>query len=195
MGYAYQLSFHCGNLRRYILNFVEATTDFAGTRVGLHFSSNKTSSWFFAKTIFGSAICHFFTKLWTLRQDSAPPGRGREFSYIVISCRSQIGRKNVRPSRGVILCHLDMGKNFKPREKQFTRKALHRNDLPCSRLHDFYVKWARFALDHGIVCQNEAISSTRVALGIARNATDPICTHGSLRCSIFRETLIKNMHA
>jgi hypothetical protein len=38
---------------------------------------------------------------------------------------------------------------LKPWEKQFTRKSLHRNDLPCSRLHEFYVKWDTFGSDHG----------------------------------------------
>jgi hypothetical protein len=28
-------------------------------------------------------------------------------------------------------------KKFKPRQKLFTRKSLHKNDLSCSRLHDF----------------------------------------------------------
>jgi hypothetical protein len=36
----------------------------------------------------------------------------------------------------------------------------------------FRLKWARFGLDHGIVCRNEAISDTRVALGMARNAKE-----------------------
>jgi hypothetical protein len=44
MGYTYQLSFRWGTIGRYILDFVQAPADFAGTRVVLHFSGNKTSS-------------------------------------------------------------------------------------------------------------------------------------------------------
>jgi hypothetical protein len=46
----------------------------------------------FAKIIFGSATCHFFTKQVGKKRESAPPGREREFSGVVISCGSQIGR-------------------------------------------------------------------------------------------------------
>jgi hypothetical protein len=80
------------HLWRYILNFAQAPTDFAVTGLDLHFSGNKTSFWIFSKIIFGSATYHFFTKLWLLRRDSAPPGHEREFSCVVISCGSRIGR-------------------------------------------------------------------------------------------------------
>jgi hypothetical protein len=39
--YAYQLSFCCGSLRRYFLNFVQVSADFVGTGVVLHFSAKK----------------------------------------------------------------------------------------------------------------------------------------------------------
>jgi hypothetical protein len=67
------------HLRRYILDFMQAPTDFRWTEVVLHFSGNKTSSWFFAKIIFRFATCYFFTKLWSLRRKSAPPGHERPF--------------------------------------------------------------------------------------------------------------------
>jgi hypothetical protein len=79
-------------LQRYILNFMQVPTDFAGIELDLHVSGNKTSSWIFSKIIFGSATHQFFTKLWLLRWDSAPPGREREFSCVIISRGSYIGR-------------------------------------------------------------------------------------------------------
>jgi hypothetical protein len=79
------------HLQRFILNFTQAPTDFAGTGLDLHFSGNKTSFWIFSKIIFGAATHHFFTKLWLLRRDSAPPSREREFSCVVISRGSRIG--------------------------------------------------------------------------------------------------------
>jgi hypothetical protein len=39
-------------------------------------------------------------------------------------------------------------------------------------LQDFYVKGARIGPDHGVVCQNEAISDMRVALRMARIAME-----------------------
>jgi hypothetical protein len=39
--YAYQLSFCCGSLWRYILNLAQVLADFAGSRVVLHFSGKK----------------------------------------------------------------------------------------------------------------------------------------------------------
>jgi hypothetical protein len=80
------------HLQRYILEFVQAPADFARTGLDLHFSGNKTSLWFFSKIIFGSAIRHFFTKLWSLRWDSATSGCEREFSCVLISPGSRIGR-------------------------------------------------------------------------------------------------------
>jgi hypothetical protein len=41
LGYAYQLSFCCGSLWRYILNFVVVPADFAGSGVVLHFRGKK----------------------------------------------------------------------------------------------------------------------------------------------------------
>jgi hypothetical protein len=80
------------HLRRYILNFVQASTNFTGTGLDLHFSGNKTSFWFFSKIIFGSVIHHFFTKLWSLRWDSATSGCEREFLCVLISLGSRIRR-------------------------------------------------------------------------------------------------------
>jgi hypothetical protein len=68
MGYIYQLLFHHSNLQSYFLNFTQTHVDFTGTGVGLPFSSNKTSSYFFAKIIFRSATFHFFIKLLPLKQ-------------------------------------------------------------------------------------------------------------------------------
>jgi hypothetical protein len=50
---------------------------------------------------------------------------------------SKKNRKNASPSRGVILCDLEAGKNSNLEKKLFTRKSLHRNDLSRSRLRDF----------------------------------------------------------
>jgi hypothetical protein len=92
LGYAYQLSFCCGSLQRYIFNFVQSPIDFGGTGVVLHFSAKNSTFKFLAKNIFGSATRHLFTKLSPLWGDSAPPGHEREFSCIVISCGSRIER-------------------------------------------------------------------------------------------------------
>jgi hypothetical protein len=52
MGYTYQLLFRHANLQSYFLDFTQTPADFAGTGVGLPFSSNKTSSYFFCKNHF-----------------------------------------------------------------------------------------------------------------------------------------------
>jgi hypothetical protein len=70
---------------------MQAPADFVGSGVGFPFRSNETSSWYFANIIFGSATYHFFTKLWLLERDSAPPGREREFRAMSFPCRSRIG--------------------------------------------------------------------------------------------------------
>jgi hypothetical protein len=72
------------------LDFTQTHVDFVGTGVGLPFSSNKTSSYFFAKIIFRSTTYHFFTKLCTLKRDSAPPGHEHEFRALSCSCGSRI---------------------------------------------------------------------------------------------------------
>jgi hypothetical protein len=90
--YIYELSYRRVNLCRYLLNFAQAPPNFAKNGVALHFSANKTSSWFFAKNIFRYVTCDFFTKLWPLKRDSTSSGGEREFSCVVNSCGSQIGR-------------------------------------------------------------------------------------------------------
>jgi hypothetical protein len=70
---------------------VQVGADFAGIGVVLHLALKSKPPDFFAKIIFGSAIYHFFTKQVGKKQESAPPGREREFSGVVISCGSQIG--------------------------------------------------------------------------------------------------------
>jgi hypothetical protein len=52
MGYTYQILFCHTNLQSYFLDFTQTPADFAGTEVGLLFSSNMTSSYFFLQKSF-----------------------------------------------------------------------------------------------------------------------------------------------
>jgi hypothetical protein len=85
---------------------------------------------------------------------------------------SKKSKKNARPSRGVILYHLDMRKNSNldksslP-ENPFTKKNFHVWGCMTFRSNELGL-----ALERGLVSRNEAISDTRVALGMVRNATE-----------------------
>jgi hypothetical protein len=52
MGYAYELSFHCGSLWGLFLDFAQVSADFAGTGVNLHFSAKKVNVLIFCKNHF-----------------------------------------------------------------------------------------------------------------------------------------------
>jgi hypothetical protein len=80
----------------------------------------------------------------------------------------------MRPSRGVILCDLIAETKFKPRVQPFSRKPLHKNDMPLQGYMVFRSNELGQGPDHGIVCWNEAILDTRVSIGTARNATEVV---------------------
>jgi hypothetical protein len=60
------------------------------------------------------------------------------------------------------------GKKFKPRVRPFSRKPLHKNDIPLQGYMVFRSNELGQGPDHGIVCWNEAILDTRMSIGTAR---------------------------
>jgi hypothetical protein len=86
----------------------------------------------------------------------------------------------MRPSHGVILCDLIAGKNIKPRVRQFSRKSIHRNDIPLQGYMVFTLNELGQGPDHGIVYRNEAILDTRVSIGTTRMLLRPfsVLSHG-----------------
>jgi hypothetical protein len=80
----------------------------------------------------------------------------------------------MRPSHGVILCDLIVGKKFKPRVRPFSRKPLHKNDIPLQGYMVFRSNELGQGPNHGIVCWNEAILDMRMSIGMARNATEVV---------------------
>jgi hypothetical protein len=57
----------------------------------------------------------------------------------------------MRPSRGVILCDLILEKKFKPRVRPFSRKPLHKTDIPLQGYMVFRSNELGQGPDHGIV--------------------------------------------
>ena len=76
---------------------------------------------------------------------------------------------NVKLSRRVILCDTVPRKNIKLGVLIASRKNLLRNELSCSRFHDFYAKRPMLWLESGIVCDNVPILCTHVYHGTTNN--------------------------
>ena len=76
-------------------------------------------------------------------------------------------QKNVKPSRGVILCVIVAVKNIELRKLQTSQKILHKISYHVRGLMGFRSKHQCYGYNQGIVCYNVPILCTHVHLEMA----------------------------
>ena len=83
-------------------------------------------------------------------------------------------KKNGNPLHCVILCDLVSRKNNKLVITQISRKSVLRNDLPCTKIHDFQAKWPMLWQNLGHIFSNDVIFCTSVHPWMANKLTKEI---------------------